>query len=112
MSSNSKELEKFELKGRLCIGNIQNIYAQVLTSIKTSNCLNLYLSEISEIDLAFLQVLYSSFKTAHKKGKEMSVFIDEPEGIRDIIIKAGFENHLSVHADPGGADFQIEGNFR
>ena len=112
MSSNTEGLEKLALKGRFSIGNAQKIHDQVRVSLKTSNYLNIYLSEISEIDLAFLQILYSLLATAHRKGKAMSVFVDNPVVIWDIIVKAGFENHFSVNVDPGGAGFQIEGNFR
>ena len=112
MSSNTEGLEKLALKGRFSIGNAQKIYDQVRAPLKTSNYLNIYLSEISEIDMAFLQILYSLLATAFRKGKEMSVFVDNPVVIWDIIVKAGFENHFSVNVDPGGAGFQIEGNFR
>ncbi len=112
MSSNTEELKKLTLKGRFGIGNAQTIYDQVRVSLKTSNYLNIYLSEISEIDLSFLQILYSLLATAFRKGKEMSVFVDNPVVIWDIIVNAGFESHFSVNVDPDGANFQIEGNFR
>ena len=112
MSSNSEGLEKLALKGRFSIGNAQKIYDQVKMSIKTSNYLNVYLSETVEFDLAFLQILFSLLASAHIKGNALSVFIDEPERIQDIIVKAGFENYFSVDANPAGADFKIEGNFR
>ena len=112
MSKNTEGLEKLALKGRFGIGNAQTIYDQVRTSLKTSNYLTIYLSEISEIDLAFLQILYSLFANAFRKGKEISVFVDNPVVIWNIIVKAGFENHFSVNVDPGGSKFKIEGNFR
>ena len=112
MSSSTEKAEKLTLKGRLSIGNAQKIYDQVRTSLKTSDYLNIYLSEISEIDLAFLQILYYLLATTNRSGKGMSVFIDEPGGIWDLIVKAGFESHFSVDIGRGGTDFQIEGNFQ
>ena len=111
MSSKTERAEELRLKGRLTIGNAQKIYDQVRKSLKTSDYLNIYLSEISEIDLAFLQILYSLLSTAHRLGRKMSVFIDDPEVIWYVIVKTGFETHLSINIDPPGTDFQIEGIF-
>ena len=111
MSSNTKGLGKLALKGRFSIGNAQKIYDQVRTSLKASNYLNIYLSETVEFDLAFLQILYSLLSTAHKSGKGISVFIDKPEGIWDLIVKAGFKTHFSINIDPTGTDHRIEGIF-
>ena len=101
MSSSTEKAEKLTLKGRLTIGNAQKIYNQILAAFKNIKHLKIYLSEISEIDLAFLQILYYLLATTNRSGKGMSVFIDEPEGIWDLIVKAGFETHFSINNDPG-----------
>jgi anti-anti-sigma regulatory factor len=111
MSRNTEGTEKLTLKERLTIGNAQKIYEQVRVSFKNSVYLKIYLSEISEIDLAFLQILYSLLATAHRLGKKISVFIDDPTAIWDLIVKAGFESHFSINPDLPGTDFQIEGIF-
>lgn len=111
MGSNIEGLEKLTLKGRISIGNAQQIYTQIRALLKEPIGLNIYLSEIIEIDLAFLQILYSILLAAGRKDKELSVFIDDPTTIWDLVVKAGFENYFNIIACPGGADFQIEGNF-
>ena len=111
MSSNTEGLEKLTLKGRFSIGNSQKIYDQVRISLKTSNYLNIDLSETVEFDLAFLQILYSLLTTTHKMGKKISVFIDNPKTIWEIILKAGFDTHISISKTPTGDNFRIEGIF-
>lgn len=112
MSIDTEKSDNLTLQGRLSIGNAQVIYDKIRTLLKTPNCLNIYLSEIHEIDLAFLQILYSLLSTAHKNKKRMSVFIDNPGKIKDLISKAGFETLFSITADPRGTCFQIEGIYQ
>ena len=109
MSSKTERAEKLTLKGRLNIANVQKTYDKIREAYNISDCLNVYLPGTSEIDLAFLQVLYSLMASAHKFGKNISVFIDGPVEIRDLIVKAGFETRFSISKTPTGDDFRIEG---
>lgn len=111
MSIDTEESDNLTLKGRLSIGNAKIIYDKISTSLKTSDYLNIYLSETDEIDLAFLQILYSLLAITHRTEKEISVFIDEPGGIKDLIVKAGLDTHFRINTDPEGTCFQIEGIY-
>ena len=112
MISNTERAEKLILKGRLTIGNAQEIFSRVWRSFDNIRDLKIYLYENTEIDLAFLQILFSLFKDAHRLNKNLSVLIDDPTVIWNLIVKAGFETHFRINPDPKGTDFQIEGNFR
>lgn len=111
MDNNTGKVEKLTLQGRLTIENTQKIYDQVKTSFNNLDYLKIYLSETSEIDLAFLQILYSLLAKAHRLGKKISVFINDPEVIWNLIVEAGFETHFRINIDPSGTDPQIEGIF-
>ena len=107
---NSKT-ENITLKGRLSIGNSQKIYDRIYAVFKSSDNLEIYLFENSEIDFAFLQIIYSLFADGRRLGKKMSVFIDNPKTIWEIILKAGFDTHISISKTPTGDNFRIEGIF-
>lgn len=111
MASNIERPEELILKGRLTIGNAQEIFTKIWGFFDNTGDLKLYLYENSEMDLSFLQILFSLLEASHRLKKNMSVHIDEPGGIWDLIVKAGFETHLSIDIDPKGTDFQIEGIF-
>ncbi len=111
MSSQIENTGKIKLNGRLNIGNAQNIYTQIQTAPDGSESLMIYLSEIKEMDLAFIQILYSLLGAANKKGKKMLVFIDVPETIWNPIAEAGFENHFRINSGSSGTDFLLEGIF-
>ncbi len=111
MSSKTERVEKLTLKGRLNIGNAQKIYTQIKAAYDGSESLMIFLTEIKEMDLAFIQILYSLLGAAYKLGKKVSVFIDDPETIWSPIAGAGFETHFSIDIDSPGTDFRIEGIF-
>ena len=111
MNSNNGIGERLTLKGRLNIGNAQKIYTQIKTAYDGSESLMIFLTEIKEMDLAFIQILYSLLGTAHKFGEKVSVFINDPETIWSPIAAAGFQTHFSINTTPQGTDFRIEGVF-
>ncbi len=112
MISNTERAEELILKGKLTVGNTQEIFTRVWRSFDNTMDLKIYLYENTEIDLAFLQILFSLFEAAHRLNKNLSVLIDDPTVIWDLIVKAGFETHFSIDIDPTGTDFHIESNFQ
>ena len=112
MISNTDRPEEIILKGSLTIGNAQEIFTRVWKSFENTRNLKIYLYNNTEIDLAFLQILFSLLEACHRLKKSLSVHIDDPSIIRDLIIEAGFETHLSIDKDPTGTDFHIESNFQ
>ena len=111
MISNTERPEELILEGSLTIGNAQEIFTRVWKSFENTGDLKIYLYNNTEIDLAFLQILFSLLEACHRLNKNISVHIDNPAIIRDLIVGAGFETHLSIDKDPTGTDFYIESDF-
>ena len=111
MNNETVKVDKFTLEGRLTIGDVQKKYEQIMEYFKGNNNLEIFLPETSEIDLTFLQILYSLLATAHKSGKNISVLTKNSDVLWSVIVNAGFETHFSINIDPESEIFQIEGNF-
>ena len=112
MTSNTERQGELILKGRLTIGNAQEIFTRIWGVFDNTGDLKLYLYENTEMDLSFLQILFSLLEASHRLKKNMSVLIDDPGIIWDLIEKAGFENYFSIDIDQTGTDFHIESNFQ
>ena len=113
MTNVDEKKTKLTLSGRLTIENAQMICDELQTSFENSynNELGpeIFLTEIEEIDLSFLQILYSLILTAYKLKKKIAVFIDDPELINRTLVKGGFESHFRIKKELSGSNSLIEG---
>jgi hypothetical protein len=64
-----------------------------------------------EIDLAFIQILYSLLGADHKMGKKISVFIDDPSALLSLLERGGLESYFEINGGPQESGFRIEGKF-
>ena len=103
--------EELILKGRLTIGNAQEIFTKIWVFFDNTENFKLYLYENTEMDLSFLQILFSLLEASHRLDKNMSVCIDDPAVLQDLIVKTGFEANFSIDKDQSGTDFHIESKF-
>ena len=86
-----KEVVYFE--GDFTIQNIVDIKAEILNSIKSANSIVLNIENIKNLDVTFLQLMYSL--TEYCKTEEISIsfqYSKTEENIKEIINKAGFSN--------------------
>ncbi|MBE9546983.1 MAG: STAS domain-containing protein [Proteobacteria bacterium] len=109
MTNVDEKKAKLTLSGRLTIENAQKICDELQSSFENSFNPEIFLTEIEEIDLSFLQILYSLILTAHKLEKKISVFIDDPELINKLLVAGGFESHFRIKKDQSGTNSLIEG---
>lgn len=112
MISNTERPEELILKGDLTIRNAQAIFTRVWGFFDNTGDFKLYLYKNTEIDLAFLQILFSLLESSHRLKKNMSVHIDDPAVIWDLIVKTGFEANFNINKDQTGTDYYIESIFQ
>ena len=109
MTNVDEKKAKLTLSGRLTIENAQMICDELQTSFENSFNPEIFLTEIEEIDLSFLQILYSLILTAYKLKKKITIFIDDPELINRTLVKGGFESHFRIKKGLSGSNSLIEG---
>ncbi len=87
-----KELQndsgRLVLKGELTLENIRPLYEDMKDILEKANHLVVDVSEASDADLSFLQLLCSAHRTAMKTGKTLAF----AEIIPDIVKKAMADN--------------------
>jgi anti-anti-sigma factor len=76
-------------KGNLVVTNIESVHSEIESSLEdSSRIITLDLSQVDEIDIAGLQLLYSLKKTFESDGALHIIAINQ--SIRDIIDLSGF----------------------
>ena len=99
------------LSGRFTIENSQKLHEEVEDFLNNTVPLEIYINEIEEMDFSFLQLLYSVVLTARTSKKKISVFTDNGEMIKNLLVHTGYESHFTVKKNRSGANCLIGGIY-
>lgn len=99
------------LSGRFTIENSQKLHKEVQGFLNNTVPLEIYINEIEEMDFSFLQILYSIALIARASKKKISVFTDNGEKIKNLLVHTGYESHFTVKKDRSGANSLIGGVY-
>ena len=80
-------------EGNLGIQHASEVKETILAGFENVDKLLLNLEQVSDIDLACIQVLYSAYKTTLSNIKELSVRGDCPADVLRAVDDAGFANY-------------------
>ena len=82
--------------GQLTINNVDKIFDSLKSNIKNNiKSMNILTEKVENIDLTFIQLIYSIIASSKKNGFEVSTSIIVPEDLKLLIINAGFSGILS-----------------
>lgn len=103
--------DKLELKvtGSLTIGEASRFKEVLLETLNTTQELRLDLSEVTEIDLAGLQLLCAAHHLAQTRGKFFSLGSGEYGIFHDVAKNAGFLRQAGCAQDLSGSSVFIGG---
>lgn len=108
--SGSKRTQRLTLKGRLNISNAQEINKKIRNFCEKSERGKIFLNKVEEVDLSFIQILYSLVRGNGKPGNSnVSVSVDNPELIHKSVVEAGLDSFFKIVPDNSGKRFIIEG---
>jgi hypothetical protein len=91
---NGPRSNTFELKGALVIIHIENIYGAILSKLDVSKNVEMFITEVTSIDITFLQLIISLKKTLIAQGNEFSLTHQLSEDHMLLLKNAGFDNQL------------------
>lgn len=98
MSTNYIELIKSDdniptivINGEFTVNNAEEMRQEILPIFEDNETLNIKLTEIENLDLAGIQVLYSLNKTAKNSGKTINFTFDISEEQSEVIKNSGFD---------------------
>ena len=92
--SKNKGVSEVEFNGQLNINNIEKIAKDLKTNLNFGNSLNIVIKKVENIDLAFIQLIYSLKIKGKKEQNEVSISIDIPKDLKNLIINAGFSEFI------------------
>lgn len=72
------------------IRTVADAYEKTWNAVRQNDTIMLDVSEVTDIDLTFVQLLVSAQKTANAMGKRVSVTGAISEAFRDVLKRGGF----------------------
>ncbi|NOY07999.1 MAG: STAS domain-containing protein [Spirochaetes bacterium] len=85
-----KDHVNFIFKKRLTIENVQNLHKELLAALSGAKSMDLQFKEVEEIDLSFIQLYCSFFRTTQEKNIKLTLKKPLPEAFVKVMIDAGF----------------------
>ena len=90
-------------QGDLTVRRIATLKAELQFALDGHQRLTLRLSDVKEIDLAFLQMLCAAHRYASRNGKELNVVGDPGRIFAGTLELAGFSRHVGCALDDDGS---------
>ncbi len=90
--------ETVVLGGELTITHMENLKAELLDALRNASQVKVRLENVSEMDMAFLQILCSAHRTAADHNKSFTIG-GELDRFRTIMKSAGFQRHIGCREE-------------
>ena len=103
--------ETLSFEGVLEIHDAQRMQNEILQAFERNPGILIDLTQVVNIDIACLQVICSSHKTALKRGKTVCLKTPYSEGFKDAIVEAGLGRHMGCTKETEGNCFWLEKNL-
>ena len=94
--NNKKGLTEIVFSGQLVINNIEKIIENVRTNLKKVNTRKFIVKDVENVDLTFVQMLYSLKKSGEKEGIESTLSISVSDDLQKLLTSSGFTNLIFV----------------
>lgn len=88
------QIKEIKLDNLLSIDKSQELKKMMMEVLKESNEISLTATRCEIIDLSAIQLLYSSYLTAQKENKKISVDLIISDEQKDLLRNAGIYHHL------------------
>ena len=88
--NNKKGTLNIVFSGQLTIYNIEKIVESLKSNLKKYKFVNILTEGVENIDLSFVQLLYSIMKSGKKDGYEVNLSINIPDDLKILLNNAGF----------------------
>ncbi len=89
-----KECTVLTLEGKLSIERVAELKERLLNALAQSEELHLNLSQVTEVDSAFLQLLFSTHLAAARCNKRVRTVDGFPEVLEQAIVRSGFLHQM------------------
>ena len=93
--NNKKGALNIVFSGQLTINNIDKIAESLKSNIKKIKSVNITTENVENIDLTFVQILYSIMKNGKNNGFEVYTSINVPDDLKLLLTNAGFSGVIS-----------------
>jgi anti-anti-sigma regulatory factor len=94
-----KDHEIIKLSGELTIERAEELRKMLRDTLERTERLFLSFTEVTEVDVSFLQLLCSAHRTALKANKSFWLDKDRPEALRSAIKEVGFVREQGCNLD-------------
>jgi ABC-type transporter Mla MlaB component len=85
-----KDLSEIEFSGHLTINNIEKIISEIKTNFKAGKTVSITTKDVENIDLTFIQMLYSLVKSGKNDRYDVNTHISVPDDLKQLLTNAGF----------------------
>ena len=93
--NNKKGALSIVFSGQLTINNIDKIAESLKSNIKKIKSVDITTENVENIDLTFVQILYSIMKSGKNDGFEVLASINVPDDLKLLLTNAGFSGVIS-----------------
>ncbi|OFX23556.1 MAG: hypothetical protein A2041_15025 [Bacteroidetes bacterium GWA2_31_9b] len=96
--SKSKKDNKVEiiLENELTIYSIESMQDQILNTLEKHKSISINIQNVSNIDLSFIQFLYSLKITANEQSKQVELFANLTKEIQVLFSSSGISNFFNI----------------
>ena len=78
------------IEGEMIIEHAEELKIILLEALEIQDSLDIAMERVNKVDLFGLQVLCSAHRSAMKAGKELTLFGERPQALRQAIVMAGY----------------------
>ncbi len=89
-----KSIGTFLFQGDLNIENINEIYEKTTRNYTEFNTINIKVENVSDIDLTFIQLIYSLYKSLKTQKKYLNFRINLPDNLHELLANTGFNKYV------------------
>ncbi|WP_243373060.1 STAS domain-containing protein [Geotalea sp. SG265] len=98
------------VSGPVSVQNVGDLRAALLQALAGAEQLFINLADVTEIDLAGLQVLCATHRSVLQLNKQLSIATGDNDLIHAVSIEAGFQRHVGCAQDRDKTCFWVGGN--
>lgn len=89
MTRKTSKFSRLTLEGPSTVRNAEAVHSQLTGFLKRRRNIEIDCSQVTEIDLTFVQLLIAARKTAHQMGKTLVMSEPATGSLRDVLSQCG-----------------------
>ena len=97
--NDSGDAVEHELSGDLTLVNIAEVKTKIASALAAADSVTFRFGEVGSVDLSFVQLLCSAYRTAHDQEKSLSFSGEWPTAFSELAEASGLTGHVGCSTD-------------